>query len=231
MSWEFEVIRADTCVVKKIKSRKSRDLRSGVNASLPVSACCTRLLHVSTLIMQKICCLCELVCAENLLLCSACVKGKLRVNSAANSPDFTWKRLNSIYCSPNYTYSSVLLNVPWHRLPFCNVLLYRQKYIYVKKSLCFVTKETVGKIEIIKISMDYYICRGDLQPPQHCLLSRGATCMNCTETLVDCLTIWKGMLKLFYHCNHKKVIITSWIWKKTDTEEGGGGYAVFKDKE
>ena len=38
-----------------------------------------------------VCCWCERVCAENLPLRCACAKGKLRVNSVANSPDFTWR--------------------------------------------------------------------------------------------------------------------------------------------
>ena len=52
-----------------------RYIRSGVNAS-PLSW------------IMRICCFCESVCAENLLLCCACVTGRLWVTSVTNSPDF-----------------------------------------------------------------------------------------------------------------------------------------------
>ena len=53
---------------------------------LPAAPCCS----TSRLEMQRICCCCERVCAENLLLRVVHVwKGKLWVNIVANSPDIT----------------------------------------------------------------------------------------------------------------------------------------------
>ena len=57
--------------------KESPDLRSGVNMLVPASACCTRLLWI--------CCCCERVCAENLQLCCASVKGKLWIKSGPSS--------------------------------------------------------------------------------------------------------------------------------------------------
>ena len=83
MSREFVVIRADGDVV--VLQTKPCDHRSRVNMSLPVSLCCTRLAAPPLAwIIWRICCCCEHLCAENLLL-GMCEK----VNSVANSPDFT----------------------------------------------------------------------------------------------------------------------------------------------
>ena len=65
-------MRADTGVC--VLSRKSRDLCSWINRLLPVSACCTWLHQPSLESVQRTSCW--------------CVKGKLRVWSGPNSPDF-----------------------------------------------------------------------------------------------------------------------------------------------
>ena len=66
----------------------SRDLRSLVNTSLPVSVLLPDA-PAFAWITRRIWSCCEHVCAENLLLCCARVIDKLQVKSGANSLDFT----------------------------------------------------------------------------------------------------------------------------------------------
>ena len=62
----------------------------------PASACSHPAAQTLAWIMRRICCYCESICAENLLLCWACAKGKLWIKSGPISPDYIhWKCLKT----------------------------------------------------------------------------------------------------------------------------------------